>query len=138
MTNSQLDAFLLRHRYAVLSSLSANHTPQSALIGIATAPGLEIVFDTTKASRKYPNLIANPKCSLVIGWDNEQTLQYEGVAHEPTGEELSHYQQIYFAAWPDGPTRLSWAGITHFVIHPTWLRYSDFNQSPPKIAEIEF
>jgi hypothetical protein len=118
MTKSEIHAFLLRHRYAVLSTLSASHTPQSALVGIATTPNLEIIFDTIKSSRKYPNLIANPRCSLVIGWDHEQTLQYEGIAHEPTGEELPRYQQIYFAAWPDGPTRLSWPGITHFVVRP--------------------
>jgi len=129
---------MLRHRYAVLSSLSPDKTPQSALVGIATSGDLEIVFDTVKSSRKYPNLMGNPRCSLVIGWDNEQTLQYQGLAREPAGEELQHYREIYFAAWPDGPSRLTWAGITHFVIRPTWLRYSDFSKSPPQIAELTF
>jgi hypothetical protein len=113
-------------------------TPQSALIGIAVSPKLEIIFDTVKSSRKYPNLIGNPRCSLVIGWENEQTLQYEGIAGEPTGEELSRCQKIYFATWPDGPARLGWPGLTHFVVRPTWLRYSDFNQSPPQISELTF
>jgi len=133
-----IHAFISKHRYAVLSSLAKNATPQSALIGIAVSPKLEIIFDTVKSSRKYPNLIGNPRCSLVIGWENEQTLQYEGIAGEPTGEELSRYQKIYFATWPDGPARLSWPGLTHFVVRPTWLRYSDFNQSPPRISELTF
>jgi len=133
-----IHAFISKHRYAVLSSLAKNATPQSALIGIAVSPKLEIIFDTVKSSRKYPNLIGNPRCSLVIGWENEQTLQYEGIAGEPTGEELSRYQKIYFATWPDGPARLSWPGLTHFVVRPTWLRYSDFNQSPPQISELTF
>jgi general stress protein 26 len=138
MDKSSIHAFLQRHRYGVISSLSANHTPQSALVGIATTPDLEIIFDTVKSSRKYPNLIANPKCSFVIGWDNEQTLQYEGHATELLGQELQHYQKIYFAAWPDGPSRLSWPGITHFVVRPAWLRYSDFNAVPPQITERTF
>jgi pyridoxamine 5'-phosphate oxidase-like protein len=138
MNKSQLLIFLQRHRYGVLSSLSPNKTPQSALVGIATSPNLEIIFDTVKSSRKYPNLIANPQCSLVIGWDNEQTLQYEGRATEPQGEELKRYQQIYFAAWPDGPSRLTWPGLTHFIIRPIWLRYSDFNKNPPQITELTF
>jgi len=77
-------------------------------------------------------------CSLVFGWDNEQTLQYEGIAKEPTGHDLAHYQKIYFATWPECRTHLTWPGITHFVIRRTWLRYSDFNQSPPLIAELAF
>ena len=138
MNHATLHAFISQHRYAVISSLAKNGSPQSALIGIAVSPNLEIIFDTVKSSRKYPNLIANPNCSLVIGWENEQTLQYEGIATEPTGEELTHYQKIYFQTWPDGPARLSWPGLVHLVVRPTWLRYSDFNQSPPQISELTF
>jgi hypothetical protein len=138
MDRSQIHAFLTNHRYAVVSSLGPNQTPQSALIGIAVSPNLEIIFDTVKSSRKFPNLIADPRCSLVIGWDHEQTVQYEGIATEPLGEELARYQKIYFEKWPDGPARLSWPGLTHFVVRPTWLRYSDFDPSPPQIAEFRF
>ena len=52
--------------------------------------------------------------------------------------ELARYQKIYFATWPDGPARLSWTGITYFVVRPTWIRYSDFDQSPPLIEEFKF
>jgi Pyridoxamine 5'-phosphate oxidase len=130
--------FLTQHRYGVVSSLSDTGAPQSALVGIAVTPELEIIFDTLKTTRKYPNLIARPTCSFVVGWENEQTLQFEGTAFEPQGEELSKYQQAYFAAWPDGPTRISWPGITWLVVRPTWLRYSDFNQSPPMMIEMQF
>jgi hypothetical protein len=105
MEKSAIHSFLRQHRYAVISSLSASHTPQSALIGVAVSPNLEIIFDTFKSSRKYPDLMANSNCSLVIGWENEQTLQLEGRAHEPHGPELAHYQKIYFETWPDGPAR---------------------------------
>jgi len=136
MDRAALYEFLTRHRYGVVSSLSQSGTPQSALVGIAVTPQLEIVFDTLKTTRKYPNLIAHPNCSFVIGWENEQTVQLEGIAFEPHGAELAKYQQAYFAAWPDGAARISWPGITWIVIHPHWLRYSDFNQNPPLIAEI--
>ena len=138
MNHATLHAFISKHGYAVISSLAKNGSPQSALIGIAVSPNLEIIFDTLKSSRKYPNLIANPHCSLVIGWDNEQTIQLEGLATEPTGEKLAHYQKLYFQAWPDGPARLSWPGLVHLVVRPTWLRYSDFNPSPPQISELTF
>ncbi len=103
MNRAAIHQFVSQHRYALISSLGPNNTPQSALIGIAVSENLEIIFDTVKSSRKYPNVIANPNCSLVIGWENEQTLQFEGLAHEPQGPDLAQYQKIYFQTWPDGP-----------------------------------
>jgi hypothetical protein len=138
MDKAAIHAFMARFRYGVVSSLSRNGTPQSALVGIATTPELEIIFDTVKSSRKYPNLAERPSCSFVVGWGGEQTVQFEGVAMEPEGAELERYQEAYFTAWPDGPARMSWPGITYFVVQPMWVRYSDFDQRPPLIEEITF
>jgi len=125
-----------RHRYGVVSSISENGTPQSALVGIATTPELEVIFDTVKSSRKYSNLIARPACSLVVGWSGEQTVQFEGIATEPKGSELARFQNLYFAAWPDGPERMKLPGVVYFVVRPRWIRYSDYDQKPPVIEEI--
>ena len=65
-------SFMKQHRYGVVSSIGPDGTPQSALVGIATSPHLEIIFDTVKSSRKYPNLIARPACSFVAGWGGER------------------------------------------------------------------
>jgi hypothetical protein len=130
--------FMTQFRYGVVSSISSVGTPQSALVGVATTPELEIVFDTVKSSRKYPNLVALPSCSFVVGWGGEQTVQLDGTACEPEGAELRRYQEVYFAAWPDGPARMAWPGIAYFVVRPRWVRFSDFDQSPPLIVEIAF
>lgn len=138
MDKAAIHSFMARFRYGVVSSTSSNGTPQSALVGIATTPELEIIFDTVKSSRKYPNLVERPSCSFVVGWDGEQTVQFEGVAMEPEGAELRRYQDAYFAVWSDGPARMSWPGITYFVVRPSWIRYSDFDQRPPLIEEVAF
>jgi hypothetical protein len=135
---SFLHSFLVRYRYGVVSSLSSQGSPQSALVGIAVTPELEIVFDTIKSSRKYPNLVQRPACSVVVGWNGERTAQMDGTAFEPKDAELRRYQEIYFATWPDGPDRLSWPGIAYFVVRPEWIRYSDYDQAPPQIEEITF
>jgi hypothetical protein len=129
---------MTRFRYGVVSSMSRDGSPQSALVGIATTPELEIVFDTLNSSRKYQNLIECPSCSLVVGWDGEQTVQYEGIAAEPKGAELKQYQEAYFAVWPDCVAHLSWPGIAYFVVRPRWIRYSDYDQKPPLIEEMAF
>jgi len=137
MEHLALHGFICRHRYAIVSSVSDAGTPQSALVGIAVTSELEIVFDTLRATRKYRNLIARPACSVVLG-SGEQTLQFEGIACEPRGDELLRYREVYFSAWPDGRERLDWPDLTHLVITPRWIRYSDYDLSPPSICEIRF
>ena len=135
MDTFALYSFMSRFRYGVVSSVSEDGLPQSALVGIATTSELEIIFDTVKTSRKYSNLIARPECSFVVGWDGEQTVQFEGIAVEPRGPDLKRYQNLYFAVWTDGPSRMTWPGIAYFVVRPRWIRYSDFEQIPPAITE---
>jgi pyridoxine/pyridoxamine 5'-phosphate oxidase len=126
MNRVELLAFLRRHRYAVQASTAANGAPQAAVIGIATTDALEIVFDTLDSTRKARNLRTNPRIALVVGWDEEQTVQLEGVADEPEGDELGRLKRAYFDAFPDGPEREQWAGITYVRVRLTWARYSDF------------
>lgn len=138
MTRAELRAFLDGHRLGVLSTIGPSGTPQSALVGIAVAQDLELVFDTVKSSRKYPNLLRQGCCAFVVGLAGERTAQYEGIAEELTGDALAYYQRIYFEALPDGPARLSWEGIVYFVVKPRWIRFSDYGQSPPLIEEFVF
>lgn len=127
MTTDDLYSFLTAQRYGVLGTISPENLPQAALVGIATTPSLELIFDTLKTTRKYRNLMANPKVSFVVGWENEITLQYEGEAEEPQGQALEQCKKIYFAKWPDGPEREKWPHITYINVRPTWIRYSDYN-----------
>jgi hypothetical protein len=65
-------------------------------------------------------------------------VQYEGLADLSSGPELEMLKQVYFAAFPDGPTRRSWPGITYVRVKPMWIRCSDFRSEPPVIAEQSF
>ena len=131
-----LYSFMSRHRYGVVSTLAGSGAPQSALVGIAVTQNLEIIFDTVRSSRKYLNLVARPRCAFVVGWDGEQTVQFEGIAIEPTGPDLERFQQLYFSVWPDGRSRMRWSGTAYFSVKPSWIRYSDFDQNPPLIEEM--
>ena len=137
MTRSELLAFMRRHRLAVQASVSASGA-QAAVVGIAVTDRLEIVFDTLASTRKMQNLRTNPRIALVIGGmldGDERTVQYEGMADEPSGDELEYAKAAYYAVYPDGPDRLSWPGLTYVRVRPTWIRYSDFGANPPAIVE---
>jgi pyridoxine/pyridoxamine 5'-phosphate oxidase len=138
MTKPELFKFMAAQKLAVVGSIGPDGEPQSALVGIAVTEEFEVVFDTLNTTRKYRNLTADARASLAIGWEGEQTVQLEGQAFLPEGEALMRYKNIYFANWPDGPSRQNWPGLVYFVIRPEWIRYSDFDQRPPLIEEWSF
>jgi pyridoxine/pyridoxamine 5'-phosphate oxidase len=133
MSRAELLVFMRRHRVAVEASLSEGGMPQAAIVGIAVGDNFEIVFDTLETSRKASNLRKDSRIALVLGgWGagEEQTVQYEGVADEPTGAELERVRELYFGVYPDGRERLAWEGLIHVRVRPTWLRYSHFGHTP--------
>jgi pyridoxine/pyridoxamine 5'-phosphate oxidase len=141
VNEAALLTFLRAQRWAIEATASTALAPQAAIVGIAVTQALELVFDTLASSRKAANLRANPRIALVIGGWNEsdaRTVQYEGVADFPSGAELERLRQVYFTAFPDGPTRLSWPGITYVRVKPAWIRYSDFSRDHPLITEHAF
>jgi hypothetical protein len=139
MTPEEIYAFLKTQRLAVLATVGPEGAPQSALMGIAVTPDFEVIFDTVKSSRKYPNLIARPECSFVAGgWhEAEQTVQYEGHARELAAPELERYLEIYFRTWPECRAHLAWPDIVHFVVRPKWLRYTEYVPER-RLQEIKF
>jgi hypothetical protein len=138
VTSRELLQFLQTHRLAVQTSVSASGGPQAAVVGIAVSDRFEIIFDTLASTRKAVNLRQNPGAALVVGGliaGDERTAQIEGIADEPTGEELERLKSVYYRVYPDGPSRLDWPGLTYFRVRPTWIRFSDFNQAAPLIVE---
>jgi uncharacterized pyridoxamine 5'-phosphate oxidase family protein len=138
MDKQRLLEFLGRNRLGVLSTIGFHGEPKSALVGISVTPEFEIVFDTVRRSRKFANLTRDPRAAFVIGWQGEVTVQFEGVAKQISSAQLDKYHEIYFQAVPDGLERLKWDGISYFVVTPKWIRYSDFDKSPPEIEEFTF
>jgi hypothetical protein len=136
VTRAELVQFLRRYKLAVQASVAPGGAPQAAVVGFAVSDACEIVFDTVMSTRKYRNLIADPRIALVIGWDHEITAQIEGVVDFPTGAELARVREVYFVPYPDGRDRLAWDGITHARVRPTWVRYTDFTKAPPLIVEM--
>jgi methyltransferase (TIGR00027 family) len=126
---------------AVQASVANWSTPQAAAVGIIVTGTFEVFFDTLDTSRKVANLRGNARVAFVIGGladGEERTVQYEGLVDEPTGPELEQLKQEYFTAFPDGPSRQAWPGLTYVRAKPRWLRFSDFTHTPPEIVELDF
>jgi hypothetical protein len=91
---ADLRSYLRNQRLAVVSSLEPEGQPQSALVGIAVSPQLEVIFDTTADTRKHCNLVRDARASVTFTGPGEQTLQLEGVARQV----LVHHAAIFRGA----------------------------------------
>ena len=137
MTLEQVFDIAKCKRYLVVSSVSESGAPEAALMGFAVTPANEIVFDTLASSRKAVNLARNPKAALVIGWDDQISIQIEGPARRPAGDDLASAKEAYFRAWPDGRARETWPDIAYVVVQPKWVRYSNYAAGPPAVEEFK-
>lgn len=73
---------------AVIATATRDGKPEAARVNIAVTADLEVIFETTSATRKFSNLEDNPSAAFVIGWEDEKTLQYEGIVDRPEGHAL--------------------------------------------------
>lgn len=131
--------FIKGERLAVLSTVTPENKSESAVLEFGGTDNLEIIFDTFHKYRKYKNLQHNQNVSLVIGWDNDITVQYEGVVRELTNEEeIKMYQQMYFAKNPRAEKFAKLPEIKYFLVEPVWIRYSNLGLDPWEVFEIKF
>jgi hypothetical protein len=110
------------------------------VVGIAVSDNFEIVFDTLATSRKAQNLRHHSPIAFVVGGllpNEERSVQYEGIADEPSGSERTRLTDLYYTVFPDGQERLKWPGLIYIRATPTWLRYVNYNQDPPEIREFD-
>lgn len=129
---------LAASKFGVLSTISAENKPQSAVVGFTETEELELIIGTSRKSRKYQNILINPEVSMVIGWDENVTVQYEGLARVLMGEEISVYQKKHFAKQPSSKKHQDDPDEVYILITPTWVRYTDLNQHPWHIEEKDF
>ena len=127
--------FVRQRGLAVIATRGVDGAPQAALVGITATGRGELVFDTSRSSRKYRNLSAFAQVALVIGWENEMTVQCEGTADTPTGADRDRCLQAYFAIYPDGVERARDQDIVHVRVRPSWLRYGDYRPGSATVEE---
>jgi pyridoxine/pyridoxamine 5'-phosphate oxidase len=119
-----------KKRLAVVSTVHDSGAPEAALVGFAVTEGNEIVFDTLASSRKAVNIAGRPAAALVVGWDDDISVQIEGEAHRPQGDDLANAKAAYFREWPDGRARENWPDIAYIVVRPRWMRYACYAGAP--------
>jgi general stress protein 26 len=135
-TKDEFVEFVRARGLGVVATVAPDGSPEAALVGVAATDAAELVFDTSRRSRKFANIEPASEVAFVIGWDDEVTVQCEGVADMPTGADHARCLQAYFAQYPDGRERAESPNIVHIRVRPHWVRYSDYR--PDTFGSNEF
>jgi pyridoxine/pyridoxamine 5'-phosphate oxidase len=136
MDKNELLNFIKKHDLMMLSTVNTDGKPQAAVVEFGELDNLSLIFDTLTSSRKHNNLQHFNEVAVVIGWDDNITVQIEGSAHELNGPELEQAKRAYFAKNSRARKWENRDNIAYFLIRPSWIRYSDLNQNPWYVKEI--
>jgi pyridoxine/pyridoxamine 5'-phosphate oxidase len=137
LQKSTLVEFVRARVLGVASTISASGAPEAAVVNLAVTDDLELIFYAVQQTRKCANLRRDPRIAVVVGWEDEQTLQLEGIADEPVEFELERLKQVYAASRPSAAAQMVWPGLTYFRVRPTWARLSKYSR-PWSVEEATF
>ncbi len=131
--------FIRHHNLCVVATVNSEQKPDIALMEFLIDQNLEIIVGTKKEYQKYKNLKNNPHTAIEIGFYEDITIQYQGIAKEIPTTNLESFQKNNVA------TRLKenkYLGIendlVYFKITPTYIRYTDVSQGPWQHFEVIF
>ena len=131
--------FLAKHQLCVMATADESKgQPEAAVIGFAEQNDLSLIVGTSSQTRKYKNLKSNKQVALVIGWDSQGTLQYEGEVEELPAEDSPKYVEIMGEKNPFSRRFGEDPNQRYFKVTPTWIRLTDHTKSPDGVEEISF
>jgi len=128
-TQQKILDFMVQHDECVIATVGADGLPQAATVGFSALPNLELTIGTSKASRKYQNILRGSRVAVVVGFNGDITVQYEGIARELTGEELDARKKLHFQKIPGAQHFESEPDQVYLSIAPTWARLTDYSQA---------
>ncbi len=137
MTLKDVLQFIQEHDLAVLATSGPDNTPQAAILEFTALDDATILIDTLKTSRKYHNMKSNSKVALVIGWENNRTVQITATATELAGQDLVRAEEQhvhnneYARKWEE------YDRVAYFALKPSTIHYTDAGQSPWTIEDFE-
>lgn len=137
--------FLCDNRLAVLSTVSLENKPESALV-YYVVDGKTVYFISSRISRKLRNLLTNDRISLVVFKEFPPLeIQVEGTAETINDSKLKSYiAKLYLEKANKNPQTINWPpvlklpnldGFAFSKILIDWFKFSDFSNPEAQIVE---
>lgn len=132
----KIDAFLSSQKHMIIASSTKEGRVEAAYVGFFHDKDFTLFFGTYNTSRKYQNLIENPEVAVVFGSEEGISVQYEGVAKQLVGKELSELKKEYFSKHPVAKKYENDPPQVYFKVVPKWLRWIDTTKEVEEIEEL--
>jgi general stress protein 26 len=132
----QMVAYVRERGDGVVSTLGPDGAPQAAYLAVTATDRGELVLDARASSRKVANVRRDARVAMVVGGPDGTTLQAEGVADLPEGEDRARCAAAYGAAFPQFAASLTDAGIVVVRVVLTWARHGDFRGRAPVMSDV--
>jgi len=116
------------HGGGVVATSSGSGCPESAWINLAADGDGHLVFGTNVRSRKYANLRAEPRVSLVVVSGTGQEFQLEGEARVLDGPAARAAGELLEARHPGATGKPSTRVV---AVALRWARFVDVAADPP-------
>lgn len=130
-------ALLGTQRHCVLSTVGPDGEPQSAFVAFSEADDCSVVFGTFDDSRKFANVVRDPRVSIVVA-DDEREVQLEGTARVTEGEDALACRKRHASKNPSTERYADDPRQRYLLVTPTWLRYVDYAGDDEVVLESRF
>lgn len=137
MKLDDVSEFMNSNMTCILATVGGSGAPGAARVGFSHDKEFRILIATNESTRKYKNLLANPKVALVVGDSKDTTLQYEGIAKNISMSQLGQRLELHYEKLPGARNYLNKPGQAFFLINPTWLRFTTEYGPNSQIFETE-
>lgn len=135
---SRIAAFLATEPHGVVSTVHADGSVESALVAVSETPDLLVVFGTDAGTRKFANILRDPRVALVVTDNESLEVQLEGRARVAEGTEREQCKLRHLAKNPKTAKYANDPGQRFVVIEPTWIRFTDRRTDPTTVEELRF
>lgn len=122
---------------AVLASNSGTGAPESAYVLVTATDAGKIVFGTNAQSRKFTNITADPRVSMVLMQDGAHEVQLEGEARVLEGSDAAPAAEALAAQHPGSTDTQDPENLRLLEFTGRWASRTDTSQQPPLAAELE-
>lgn len=135
---ADIAAFLGTRLHGIVSTVHADGSPEAALVAFSETPELAITFGTLDDTRKFPNLLRDPRVAFVVTDDENLEVQFEGRARITEGEEHDRCKRQHLAKNPKSAKYADDPRQRFFIVEPTWIRFIDRTVTPSRLEELRF
>ncbi|MCO5217083.1 MAG: pyridoxamine 5'-phosphate oxidase family protein [Thermomicrobiales bacterium] len=128
-------SFINTYSLGVVATVAPDGNPSAALIGMAAMSSGQILLCAKGDGRTLRNIRDRSRVALVFSRDDIETIQIEGDAVIPGGDDLTRFLAEWRLANPNSGIFKPGSDLILVVVQPTWVRRYSIVLGEPVVSE---